>query len=511
MASWSVLSALVLSTAFATAVTAPPPVQTAAEVSARTARGPFRWQRAARDLGAAMTLGVAWYVSQIEVNKRDFDFDRTPRDQLRRLTSSDGYRFDDNDRFLNVGHSFTGGYYHLVARVHGGSMLQAMVFDLVASSAWELTVEHREVFSLNDTVTTTIGGVALGESLYRIGDLFARSRPTFANRALMTIFSPAHALAWGHGDEPRTSRAGFDERGLAADAHHRFAASFGATTALTSAAATGGWHSSLAADLDVVDLPSYGRAGKLDTRLDGGELTHLGLELTGSRDDLESLAVLARSSLWGRYRQDTAGADIDGHAAFLGSSTAFDLSFHDVGELTDFLMAVHVFGPSADITLHRSPWRLRIGADVYPDFAMVRPFALDSAATRPDDVPGQSTLKHDYYYALGLTAAARAEASYRRLRAGAALEWNGYDAIGALDRHQEAYTSPAGVEHEAIQNDPDMADQRMKIRFFADSPLPLDDVSLGAALDYLRRTGTAREARREHEELRLSFHATYAM
>ena len=490
------------------------PMQPAAQLTEQADEPSFNLSRATRDLGVVMGLGVAWYVSQIEVNKLDFDFDRTFGDQLRRLTTSDGYRFDDNDRFLNVNHSTTGAYYHQLARVNGASMVQAMAFDLAASSAWELTVEHREVLSVNDTIATSIGGVALGESLFRLGDFFARSRPTATSRILMGVFSPARALTWLYGDDPRPSRAGFDDHGLAADAAHRFALSAGGTVALdTTAGDDPGWHSSVAADLELIDLPTYGGAGQARRWLSGGEMTRLAFELTSGTGDMQSLGLRARSSLWGLYRQDTRGdvGSIDGTSAFLGSSTAFDLSFDDTGALTDFLMAIHTVGPSADIALHRGPWRLRLAADLYPDFAMVRPLALDDDAMREargEEVPGQSTLNHDYYYALGLTAAARVEASYRRLRAGAYAEWNGYDAIEGLDRHQREYTSPAGVHHEAIMNDPDMADQRLQLRLFTEVPLPLTDFALGAGLDYLRRAGTAAGGSRDREEVRLTLRAT---
>jgi len=468
--------------------------------------GSFHWQRAARDLGAVMGLGVAWYVSQFEVNKLDFDFDRTFSDQARRLTG-DGFRFDDNDRFLNVGHSFTGSYYHLLARVHGAAMWQAMLFDLTASTAWELTVEHREVVSLNDTVTTSVGGVALGEAMFRMGDFFARSRPTLASRLLMGVLSPARALTWLYGDTPRPSLAGFDENGLADDAHHRFALALGGASIPDL-----GWRSAALLDLELIDLPSYGRAATASRSLSGGEMTRLAVAFTGNQDDMQSLTIQARSSLWGRYRQDTGDdASLAGHASFLGSSTAFELAFREMGEVTDFLMAVHVLGPSADVTLHRSDWRVRMAADLYPDFAMVRPFALDDEADRPMEVPGQSTLHHDYYYAAGVTAAARVEASCRRARAGASAEWSGYDAIEGLDRHQRAYTSPTGIHHEAIRDDRDMTDQRLTLRLFTEIPVPFTDLALGGGADYLRRDGSATGASREHDELRFTLQAIYSL
>ncbi|HKE19782.1 MAG TPA: DUF3943 domain-containing protein [Kofleriaceae bacterium] len=495
------------------------PMEPAAALTEAAPREPFHLSRAARDLGVLMGLGVAWYVSQIEVNKRDFDFDRTFADQLRRLTG-DGYRFDDNDRFLNIGHSTVGAYYHLLARANGGSMGQAIVFDLAASSAWELLVEHREVFSVNDTITTSVGGIALGEGLFRLGDLFARSRPTALNRVLMGVFSPARALTWLYGDDPRPAPAGFDEHGIAADAHHRFAVAVGGSAPLAGIDRRG-WQSALAADLEVIDLPTYGRAGRAGRWLAGGEMTRMAVDFAGSARDMKSLSVRAQSSLWGRYRQDLGGdgdgggdGGVDalaGYAAFVGSSTGFELAFDDIGELTDFLTAVHVFGASADVTLHRSPWRLRLAADVHPDFAMVRPFALGDAALRADGVPGQSTLKHGYYYALGVTAAARAEASYRQVRAGAAIDWSGYDAIEGLDRNQHEYTSPAGVHHDAIMDDPRMADRRLRLRLFVDAPLPLSGVRVGAGLELVQRAGTATGASRERDELRALIQAIYLL
>lgn len=475
----------------------------------------FNVKGAALSMSAAMAIGVAWYESQIEVNKLDFDFDRTWDDQIRRLTSSDGYRFDDNARYLNVGHAFVGSYYHMLARANGGNMLQAMLFNLTTSSVWELAVEHREVISLNDTITTSIGGVALGEGLYRLGDFFARSRPTVTNRVLMGVFSPARAIAGLHGDTLRPSAAGFDRHGLAMDAYHRFALSYGGTTALkTTSTDVAGWQGSAALDLELIDLPTYGRAGQGARSLDGGEMTRLAVEYTGSPNQMQAMSLNARSSLWGKYRQDTrvvAADKLDGYSAFLGSSTAFDLSYRDLGSFTDFLMAAHLVGPSADVTLHRSDWRLRLAGDLFPDFAMVRPVARDSSEYVLGESIGHSTLAHGYYYALGLTAAARAEASYRQARAGAALEWSGYDAIEGLDRHQKPYTNSNGRSYPAVMDDPSMADRRLKLRLYSESPLPFTELKLGASLDYLHRAGTASESTRAHEDLRFSLLATYAL
>jgi hypothetical protein len=218
--------------------------------------------------------------------------------------------------------------------------------------------------------------------------------------------------------------------------------------------------------------------------------------------------LFTKTSLFGVHRQDvraTGGDGLSGAGAILAASSAFDLSFDDAGSFTDFLTAVHVLGPSADVALHRGRFALRIGADVYGDFAMVRPFALGvGEEARAAIADSKSVLrKKEYYYALGLTAATRIEARYRRARLGGSLEWNGYDSIEGLDRHQHAYTSPTGVYHPAIANDASITDSRTRVRLFADAPIPATPLSLGVGLDLERRSGELGAAARTVEEARL--------
>jgi hypothetical protein len=372
---------------------------------------------------------------------------------------------------------------------------------------WELAVEHREVFSLNDTVVTAVGGVALGEPMFQLGEFFARSAPTWRNRILAGIFSPARAVASLDPDDRPRRAAVTDRYGFADDVHHRFELALGGSVT-PGAAARGSGRGAARLDLELVNVRSWGRAGRAATRLRGGESTRLLVDYVGTSGDLEALTLFTKTSLLGVHRQDVraTGSDgLSGVGAILAASSAFDLSFDDAGAFTDFLTAVHVLGPSADVALHRGRFALRLGADVYGDFAMVRPFALGAGEEARAAVAGHKSplRKQEYYYALGLTAAARVEARYRRARLGGSLEWNGYDSIEGLDRHQHAYTSPAGVHHAAIANDSSITDVRTRVRLFADAPLPATPFSLGLGLDLERRSGRLGEAARAAEEARL--------
>jgi hypothetical protein len=505
------------------ASTAVPPAATATNSSQLDRR--FNHKRAGLEIGAAMAVGVVWYQSQIELNKLDFDFDRTWSDQWRRLSTTAGYRFDDNNPTLNVGHAFMGSIYHQFARANGGSMGEALLFDFITSSTWELTVEHREVVSLNDQIVTSLGGVALGEGLFQLGDYFARSKPTVANRVLMSVFSPAHALGWLFGETPRPADLYEGRMGLAADADHRFALSLGGAQALAnvgtgpaSERANEAWRGALRLDLELINLPEYGRAQRRSRWTKGGEFTRVEANFIRGDGRMQNQSLSARASMWGHHKQTAtadgaAGESLRGSALYLGTATAFDLTSDQLGSVNDFVAAMHLLGPAIDATLFRDRWRLRAGADLFPDFAMVRPYALREVPTGISRAGMKSTLQgSDYYYAFGMHSAARLEAAYRqRLRAGLGVSYTLHDSIEGLDRHQDAYTSPTGIRHEAISRDENLTDQRVKLRVYSEAPVPKTDVSVGVSLDYQHRTGTAAAVERTGEDVRWGVHATYAM
>ncbi|HEY0705155.1 MAG TPA: DUF3943 domain-containing protein, partial [Polyangia bacterium] len=401
--------------------TASPAIAAVAAVDLAESPRRFNHKRAGLEIGAAIAVGAVWYQSQIELNKLDFDFDRTWSDQWRRLSTSAGYRFDDNNPTLNVGHAFMGSIYHQFARANGGTMAEALLFDFVTSSTWELTVEHREVVSVNDQIVTTLGGVAVGESLFQLGDYFARSRPTVVNRALMSLFSPAHALGWLFGERPRPAADFEGAHGLAADADHRFALSLGGAQAIADVGAAPAiersdeaWRGALRLDLELINLPEYGRARNRSRWTRGGEFTHIEANLIGGRDRMRNQALSARASLWGHHRHTAAaaGEGVRGSALYLGTATAFDLTSDVLGPANDFVAAMHLVGPAVDATLFRDRWRLRAGADLFPDFAMVRPYALREVPTGLPRAGMKSTLQgSDYYYAFGMHSAARLEAA----------------------------------------------------------------------------------------------------
>ena len=78
----------------------------------------------------------------------------------------------DNDCFLDdqLAHPYHGAMYHNSARASGYGFWSSFPFVAAGSAGWELFGENIQA-SLNDLITTTFGGMALGEVTYRLSGL----------------------------------------------------------------------------------------------------------------------------------------------------------------------------------------------------------------------------------------------------------------------------------------------------------------------------------------------------
>jgi hypothetical protein len=458
----------------------------------------FKARNAFLQLGTLMALNTGWYEWQIELNKLDFDFARTFAGQWRRLATPAGHRFDDNDRYLNVGHAFMGAVYYQIARANGAGLLGSTLFNVAASSTWELMVEHREVVSVNDHIVTGLGGISIGETLFRVSDVFARGKPTARNRILMSVVSPMRLPAWLMDEAPRGSGS-YDRHGLDASVFHRFDLALGGTAGVLAApsapAADTAWVAKGRLDLEVVAAPLAGLSddGGETTRrarLRGGEISRLVADWSGTSQAMRAFELTTRTTLFGIV--DSRRDQRSGSMRALAAASAFELAYDRAGGVDDFMTLAHLAGPSADLAWSRDQLGLRAELSAYGDFAMVRPMAVGAGAAPGLMEGAKSTLRRfDYYYGWGGTAALRLEASYRAFRAGTSAEWNHLDSIEGLDRHQNAYVSPTGVPHQAIADDSNLTDDRLKARAFLETPVPFADaVRLGVAGDLIHRAGT---------------------
>jgi hypothetical protein len=81
---------------------------------------------------------------------------------------SSPWEWDRDEYFTNqFGHPYQGSVYHAAARSNGFNFYQAFLFDAFGSVSWELFCETNAP-SINDLISTTLGGAALGEMFHRL-------------------------------------------------------------------------------------------------------------------------------------------------------------------------------------------------------------------------------------------------------------------------------------------------------------------------------------------------------
>ena len=79
-----------------------------------------------------------------------------------------GWSFDNNDFPVNhFEHPYSGAIYFNSARSHGYGFWRSSIFPMVGSALWEYFGEKQQP-SINDQVNTTIGGIILGEMMFRL-------------------------------------------------------------------------------------------------------------------------------------------------------------------------------------------------------------------------------------------------------------------------------------------------------------------------------------------------------
>src|SRR5690554_4174591 len=96
------------------------------------------------------------------------------------------------------GHPYQGAGYHSGARAVGFGFWGAIPYTLLGSLQWELFMENTRP-AYNDVVTTSVGGVALGEVLFRLSSTLLDPSSHGAQRAVREggalLINPVYGLA----------------------------------------------------------------------------------------------------------------------------------------------------------------------------------------------------------------------------------------------------------------------------------------------------------------------------
>jgi len=99
----------------------------------------------------------------------------------------EGFEWDNSGFLTNqVLHPYQGSTYYNAARSNGYTFWESIPFTLYGSFVWEFFLE-RDYPSINDLITTTVGGIAMGEAGYRLSLALIDERATGYKRVLREI------------------------------------------------------------------------------------------------------------------------------------------------------------------------------------------------------------------------------------------------------------------------------------------------------------------------------------
>lgn len=115
-----------------------------------------------------------------------------------------GFTWDsDTFRTNQFGHPYHGALHYSVARANGLSFLESTLYSALGSLTWEIFFESIQP-SANDVIMNTLGGLTLGELLYRTADLFIDESSRGLERALRETLAffvnPAYGFRFFSGE-----------------------------------------------------------------------------------------------------------------------------------------------------------------------------------------------------------------------------------------------------------------------------------------------------------------------
>ena len=99
-----------------------------------------------------------------------------------------GLDLSDPDKFTTdqLGHPIHGGLYYNTARTNGFTFWESIPFAVVGAYTWQMGME-RDAHSLNDFVTSSMGGPTIGEPMFRLSRMILDNEARGAERVFREI------------------------------------------------------------------------------------------------------------------------------------------------------------------------------------------------------------------------------------------------------------------------------------------------------------------------------------
>lgn len=346
-------------------------------------------------------LGAAGYYKMIEFNNRDADY--TLHSSIKARLNGSAIRFDDNDFQTNLDHVTAGAVYYTIARSNGLSRFSSVLYNAIASTAWESLVEYREVISINDEINTIWGGFIIGETLHELLKIFQSGPNNFLNNSFKYVFEAIYGFNDGVAKESPYYPLDFKP-----DVWAKLDIYAGVYTESYSPKIIQqhGLAKNFGVDAQLIDIPMFEEPGSIDEILTDDVFTQLTLWNDTGEADFSRFALFAKTTLGAYYKKDLKvdfEDKLNGYNLFIGPSVAVDFKKENREILNEnFYSVIHVLGSTLDLTQYFHNTRIRCVFDVYGDFSMMQASAFPLYAATHDISHVQSVLKnYNYYYGAG--------------------------------------------------------------------------------------------------------------
>ncbi|MCZ7686103.1 MAG: DUF3943 domain-containing protein [Sandaracinaceae bacterium] len=408
------------------------PAQAGAESRPAPAPG-ADYLRAGLEQLAMLAGGTIWYWID-DRNIADWDFD-----SWEQRFREDAYRFDNNHFPINfIGHPLSGAAYYGLPRANRMDVLPSLGYAVLTTFIWEFVLEFQERFSINDFITTPLGGLAIGEGFIRLARYLDRA---------------AHpALAWTLGlpvalHETMDGRAAGREGGAPDEppGWARLSVRYGFGWALPGRDAEGSGFDvhRIAGSGTFVALDGYLEPGRsLDVFTDA-EVAHLRMDALLSSTGA-GFELWADTIVLGLHARDlTARPDgLLGASAIVGTNVSHLYRFEHFDGWHDRLSYTAFPGLASDVEAHLGAFRARVsgrfnfvfGASHAPDFPRWREL-------HPTQTPKTILQKHGYWYGWGYAGRLSLELATPRVVVGGSLAALHLDSQEGYDRLQHTVTS----------------------------------------------------------------------
>ncbi len=448
-----------------------------------------QWLKASVQIAAVLGVGAIWYYWDKEFNAQDWEYTMDWAGIRRKVR--EGIKFDTNPMKTNSPlHPLAGAFYFGFSRGNGLNSMQSLLMSFAGSALWELIVEYREAFSVNDMILTPLAGAAIGEAMHQIRLLLERSSGSFGHKVLLTAFGgPSAVDHWLSNNQGRAPQAkSLNEFGLPDDIHHGASLYFGAahfdrdTSYRPGHSEDNAYEARL--NTEITAIPGYLLPGERDHFIWDTTQTELQAQVGLSPQGLENFYFFVKAAWAGYHHQsiqkDAAGR-LSGYSFLVGPSTQYSHSIRKLSDGSkDEIGIVNVLGTSMDLVYFAKGVKIRLKMDVHGDFA-----AVHSLAVTPFEEKGGTLAytkkvlaQQGYYFAFGMTYKAKLTAEYEFIELGLEHSRSSLRSIEGMDRYQKEVTDDFPLEDEVAFT-----------RLWMSTRLPFERMRLFVSYSLYQRSG----------------------